>query len=53
MRAGCSPRTEHAPSDDLRLAFEAISELEPDERSLFKHLIEPVLFKHEAERWAS
>ena len=44
---------ERGPDDDLRLAFEATSRLDTDERTMVKQLIEAVLLKHEAKRWAS
>jgi transcriptional regulator with XRE-family HTH domain len=44
---------ERAPADELRLAFEATNDLDPDERQMIKSLIEAVLLKHEARRWAS
>lgn len=44
---------ERGPSDDLRLQFEAASRLDPDERTTLKNLIEGLLLKHEAKRWAA
>jgi hypothetical protein len=44
---------ERGPDEDLRLAFEATSHLDDDERARVKELIEAVLLKHEAKRWAS
>jgi transcriptional regulator with XRE-family HTH domain len=44
---------ERGPSDDLRLQFEAASRLDPDERNALKSLIEGLLLKHEAKRWAA
>jgi transcriptional regulator with XRE-family HTH domain len=44
---------ERGPDDDLRLAFEATAHLDADERAMVKGLIEAVLLKHEAKRWAS
>lgn len=45
--------TERAPADDLRLAFEATNDLDPDEQAMVRQLIEAVLLKHQAKRWAS
>lgn len=45
--------TERAPADELRLAFEATNDLDADERTMIKNLIEAVLLKHQARRWAS
>ena len=44
---------ERAPADELRLAFEATNDLDVEERLMIKNLIEAVLLKHEAKRWAS
>jgi transcriptional regulator with XRE-family HTH domain len=44
---------ERGPDDDLRLAFEATMHLDPDERATVKQLIEAMILKHEAKRWAS
>ena len=44
---------ERGPTDDLRLQFEAASRLDPDERTTLKNLIEGLLLKHEAKRWAA
>jgi transcriptional regulator with XRE-family HTH domain len=44
---------ERGPGDDLKLAFEATSHLDPAEQAMVKQLIEAVLLKHEARRWAS
>ena len=42
---------ERGPDDDLRLHFEAISKLTPDEKKTIKELLEGMLLKHEAKRW--
>lgn len=44
---------ERGPADELRLAFEATNDLDVDERAMIKNLIEAVLLKHQAKRWAS
>lgn len=44
---------ERGPDDDLRLHFEAISKLTPDEKKTVKELLEGMLLKHEAKRWHS
>lgn len=41
------------PDEDLRLSYEATRHLDPDEREMVKGLIEAVLLKHEARRWAA
>ena len=42
---------ERGPDDDLRLHFEAVSKLKPDEKRTIKELLEGMLLKHEAKRW--
>jgi transcriptional regulator with XRE-family HTH domain len=44
---------EREPADDLKLAFEATQHLTPEERAVVLQLIEAMLLKHEARRWAS
>jgi transcriptional regulator with XRE-family HTH domain len=44
---------ERGPQDELRLAFEAIQHLDPEEQAVVRQLIEAMLLKHEARRWAS
>jgi transcriptional regulator with XRE-family HTH domain len=44
---------ERGPSDDLKLAFEAVSRLDPAEQAMIRQLIEAFLLQHEARRWAS
>lgn len=44
---------ERGPADDLKLQFEATQRLDPDERRLVRELIEGILIKHEAKRWAA
>jgi len=45
--AGCQ---RHSDDDDV---FEATTRLDPDEQAMVRTLIEAVLLKHEAKRWAS
>lgn len=42
---------ERGPSDDLRLQFEAIGRMSPEERKIVKALLEGMILKHEARRW--
>ncbi|CAB1064771.1 hypothetical protein D1BOALGB6SA_9568 [Olavius sp. associated proteobacterium Delta 1] len=39
------------PADDLRYHFEAVSKLDPEEKTIIKELIEGILLKHDAKRW--
>jgi transcriptional regulator with XRE-family HTH domain len=42
---------ERGPEDDLKLQFEAVSRLSPDEKRVIRELIEGMLIKHEVKRW--
>ncbi len=44
---------ERAPSDDLKLQFEAVSRFPDEEKKIIKALLEGMILKHEAKRWAS
>jgi transcriptional regulator with XRE-family HTH domain len=41
---------ERGAEDDLRLHFEAISKLDPDEKKTIKDVLEGMLLKHEAKK---
>ena len=43
---------ERGPDDDLRLQFEAISQLEPEDKKVIKALLEGMILKYEAKRIA-
>lgn len=44
---------ERGPDDELRLQFEAISRSGPDEKKTAKEVLNGLILKHEARRWAS
>lgn len=44
---------ERDPSDDLRLQFEAVSQLPPQEQSVVKEVLESLIIKYQARRWDS
>jgi transcriptional regulator with XRE-family HTH domain len=44
---------ERGPDDELRLQFEAISRFSPDEKKTAKEVLDGLILKHEARRWAS
>lgn len=44
---------ERGPDDDLRLQFEAISKFDPREKQVIKDVLEGLILKHEAKRWAT
>jgi transcriptional regulator with XRE-family HTH domain len=44
---------ERAPSDDLKLQFEAVSRFPEEEKRIVKALLEGMILKHQAKRWAN
>jgi len=42
--------SEHGPSENLRLQFEAVSQLSPEEPQTVRELLEGLILKHEAHR---
>lgn len=44
---------EPGPSDDLRILFEAASNLDDESKNHLRALIEGVLLRHEAHRWSN
>jgi len=45
-------KEERGPSDDLRMQFEAISQMDPQDRKLIREILEGLILKSEAKRWA-
>jgi transcriptional regulator with XRE-family HTH domain len=45
--------SERGPGDELALQFEAAARLDPDELNVVRELIEGMLLRHEAKRWAA
>jgi transcriptional regulator with XRE-family HTH domain len=45
--------SERGPGEDLALQFEAAARLDPEERAVVRELIEGMLLRHEAKRWAA
>jgi len=43
--------TERGPDDDLRLQFEAMSQLTPEEKEVARAVLEGLLLKHVARKW--
>lgn len=44
---------ERGPDDELRLQFEAVSQLPPEERLVVKEVLESLIIKYQARRWDS
>ena len=45
-------KDERGPSDDLRMQFEAISQLGENERRLIREILEGLILRSEAKRWS-
>ena len=44
---------ERGPDDELRLQFEAVTRLDPEEKKVIRSVIESIILRHEARRWSS
>jgi len=44
-------KTERNPSEDLRLQFEAIDQLPPEEQAVVKEVLESLIIKYQTRRW--
>ena len=44
-------KDERGPDDELKLQFEAVCRLEPEERNIIKEVIEGMIIKYESRRW--
>jgi len=44
---------ERGPDDELRLQFEAISGFDAQEKLIIREVLEGLILKHEAKRWAT
>ena len=42
---------ERGPDEELKLQFEAVTRLEPDEKHVVKSVLESILIKNDAKRW--
>jgi hypothetical protein len=46
-------KDERGPDEDLKLQFEAVSRLDPEEKKIIRSVIESILLRHEARRWST
>jgi hypothetical protein len=44
---------ECGPDEDLKLQFEAVTRLDPEEKKVIRSVIESILLRQEARRWSS
>lgn len=45
-------KDERGPDEDLRLQFEAVARFDPDARRIAKEVLDSLILKQEAKRWA-
>ncbi len=46
-------KNERGPEEDLKLQFEAVSRLDPEEKKVIRSVIESIILRHEARRWST
>ncbi len=44
-------KDERGPNDDLRLHFEAVTRMSPEDQQVVRSLLEGMILKHDARRW--
>jgi len=45
-------KDERGPDEELKLQFEAVANLDPEEKKVIRSVIESMLLRHEAKRWS-
>ena len=45
-------KDERGPDDELKLQFEAVSRLDPEEKKVIRSLLDSMILRHEAKRWS-
>jgi hypothetical protein len=45
-------KDERGPDEKLRLQFEALSRLDPEEKRVIRSVIESIILRHEARSWS-
>ena len=46
-------KDERGPDEELKLQFEAVSRLDPEEKKIIRSVIESMILRHEARRWSA
>jgi transcriptional regulator with XRE-family HTH domain len=46
-------KNERGPEEELMLQFEAIARFDPEEKKVIKAVLDSLILKHEARRWAT
>jgi hypothetical protein len=49
----CDQKNERGPEEDLKLQFEAVLRLDPEEKKVIRSVIESIILRHEARRWSN
>jgi hypothetical protein len=56
LRDGAVPMMDRdggaGPDDELKLQFEAVSRLDPEEKKVIRSLLDSMILRHEAKRWS-
>jgi len=42
---------ERGPDEDMRLQFEAVCRLDPEEKRIVREVVEGIIMKHDARQW--
>ena len=45
-------KDERGPDEELKLQFEAVSRLDPEEKKIIRSIIESLIIRHEARKWS-
>jgi transcriptional regulator with XRE-family HTH domain len=46
-------KDERGPDEELKLQFEAVARLDPEEKKVIRSVIESIILRHEARRWSA
>lgn len=46
-------KNERDPDDELKLQFEAVSKLDPEEKKVVRSVLDSIILRHEARRWSA
>jgi len=45
-------KDERGPADDLKLEFEALNQLDPEDKAIARKVLQGLIIQHQAKRWA-
>jgi len=46
-------KDERGPDEELRVQFESVSQLDPEEKKVIRSVIESIILRHEGRRWSA